>query len=108
VRCLREFSYRTWPPLVDVNTAGLELTFCSTASVRMVRITTTGALNLLFVPSQCTSPWLCGLHPSIQAIEKIVRSFLRCGSEVAVGGKCVVAWVNVGMDPELLSRCSSG
>jgi hypothetical protein len=34
------------------------------------------------------APW------AIRAIEKLVRGFLWCGSEVAVGGKCAVAWVN--------------
>jgi hypothetical protein len=33
------------------------------------------------------APW------AIQAIENLVRVFLWCCSEVAVGGKCVVAWV---------------
>jgi hypothetical protein len=31
---------------------------------------------------------------AIHAIEKLVRGFLWCGSEVAVGGRCAVAWVN--------------
>jgi hypothetical protein len=34
------------------------------------------------------APW------AIRAIEKSVQGFLWCGSEVAVGGKCAVAWVN--------------
>jgi hypothetical protein len=34
------------------------------------------------------APW------DIQSIEKLVRGFLWCGSEVAVGGKCAVDWVN--------------
>jgi hypothetical protein len=33
-------------------------------------------------------PWV------IQAIEKLVCGFLWFSSEVVVGGKCVVAWVN--------------
>jgi hypothetical protein len=33
-------------------------------------------------------PW------AIQAIEKLVCGFLWCGSEVAVGEKCAIAWVN--------------
>jgi hypothetical protein len=35
------------------------------------------------------APWV------VQAIEKLIRGFLWCGSKVAVGGKCVVAWVSV-------------
>jgi hypothetical protein len=34
------------------------------------------------------APW------AIRAIEKLVRGFLWCGSEVAVGGRCAMAWVN--------------
>jgi hypothetical protein len=34
------------------------------------------------------APW------AILAIEKLVQGFLWCGFEVAVGGKCAVAWVN--------------
>jgi hypothetical protein len=31
---------------------------------------------------------------AVQAIEKLIHGFLWCGSEVAPGGKCAVAWVN--------------
>jgi hypothetical protein len=35
------------------------------------------------------APW------AIKAVETLIRGFLCCGTEVANGGRCLVAWVNV-------------
>jgi hypothetical protein len=35
------------------------------------------------------APW------AIKAVEMLIRGFLWCGTEVASGGHCMVAWVNV-------------
>jgi hypothetical protein len=35
------------------------------------------------------APW------AIKAVETLIRGFLWCDTEVASGGRCLVAWVNV-------------
>jgi hypothetical protein len=35
------------------------------------------------------APW------ATKAVETLIRGFLWCGTEVANGGRCLVAWVNV-------------
>jgi hypothetical protein len=35
------------------------------------------------------APW------AIKAVETLIQGFLRCGTEVANGGRCLVAWVNI-------------
>jgi hypothetical protein len=35
------------------------------------------------------APW------TLKAVETFIRGFLWCGTEVASGGRCLVAWVNV-------------
>lgn len=41
------------------------------------------------------APW------AVNAIETLIRGFLWCGTKVASGGKCAVAWVNACCPKEL-------